>query len=204
MNVSDPDMAKYCSLMEEIKRRMNVVQHFVAGTHKTLYLETTVETIWLQIRKVLELVALGSLVANESLYRQTSEKISQQWNSKRIMGDIDKINPDFYPKPIIQGPGNDIVASVWEDRVDDYLDREEFAEFYDKCGRIMHASNPFGEAVDYEDYDSKTDYFTARIVNLLSAHTIRLVDGKKLYLVQMGGSEAEHVRCDEFLRMDKM
>ncbi len=63
-DTSSLDLSKYCELMEEVKRRTDVVKHFLAGPQHALYRATAIECMCLQIRKILELVALGSLVAN--------------------------------------------------------------------------------------------------------------------------------------------
>ena len=63
-----PDIVKYCDLMEEIKLRMNVIDFFIYGRGHALYPTPTLESGCLQLRKVLELIAFGSLVANKGAY----------------------------------------------------------------------------------------------------------------------------------------
>ena len=55
--MSEPDIQKYCDLMEEIKRRTAVLDFFLGGGGHALYLPTTVESGCLQIRKILERVS---------------------------------------------------------------------------------------------------------------------------------------------------
>jgi len=63
-----PDIVKYCDLMEEIKRRTAVIDFFLVGDGHALYQPPTIESVGLQSRKVLELIAFGSLVANKESY----------------------------------------------------------------------------------------------------------------------------------------
>lgn len=109
------EVATYCNLMEEIKRRNEVIQAYLSGHLNCLFRAVTVETEALQLRKILELIALGSLVANKSEYAKQYEKFASHWHAGRIMRDVESINPKFYPEPFreipsqSQGVKNDLV-----------------------------------------------------------------------------------------------
>lgn len=83
------DIVKYCNLMEEVKRRMNVINAFGSGASHALYKATTVESVYLQLRKILELIAFGSLVANKQLFSQVYADFSKLWNAKKLLADIE-------------------------------------------------------------------------------------------------------------------
>ena len=55
--------SKYADCMEEIKKRTEVVNGFFTGKCHAMYVQTTAESVSLQIRKILELIALASLAA---------------------------------------------------------------------------------------------------------------------------------------------
>jgi len=55
---------KYCSLLMEVKRRTEVAYAFISQQTHAIYLPTTIESACLQVRKILELIAFGSLVVN--------------------------------------------------------------------------------------------------------------------------------------------
>ena len=63
-----PDIVLYCDLMEEIKRRMSVIDFYLSGGGHALFEPTTIESIGLQLRKILELIAMASLVTNKKEY----------------------------------------------------------------------------------------------------------------------------------------
>lgn len=65
---SDELRQKYVACMEEIKKRTSVVTAFVHGEINSKYVVTTAESAALQLRIILELVALSSLVANQGEY----------------------------------------------------------------------------------------------------------------------------------------
>lgn len=187
----DKAQDKYRAILIEIKRRTAVIDAFLSGSAHAVYLPTTVESVCLQVRKILELIAFSSLVANIDLYSKQYEKFSENWNAKFMLRDMERVNPEFYPRPIIQNPGKmPGVKSDFADRKDDYLTVDLFIKVYEKCGAIMHADNPYGSKVDYDYYHNATKEWRTRIVNLLNAHTIKLVGDKNLYLFQMGASGA--------------
>lgn len=178
---------KYRVLLIEIKHRTVVVNAFISQTTHAVYLPTTVESACLQIRKILELIAFGSLVANLEEFSKQHENFSKYWNASLMLKDMERINPYFYPKPIIQKPSNKVgIRMAWDNRVDDYLTKEKFVKVYEKCGAILHSDNPFGSKIDYEFYKSFLPIWLTEIVNLLDAHTIQLLGDKNLYLFQMG------------------
>jgi hypothetical protein len=182
---------KYCVLMAEIKRRTTVAAALANRETHLVYQATTVEAIYLQYRKILELIALGSLVANKEVFSKMYRDFAKYWNAELLVKDIERINPDFYPRPIIQQPSSRPgVKMEWAQRPDDYLTRDDLLKLYKKCAAIMHSGNPYGSQVDYAYYEKMTVHWGIRIMNLLNAHHIRLVDDANLYLIQMGAEGA--------------
>ncbi len=181
---------KYLTLMAEIKRRTTVTAALANGMTHVVYKATTIESIYLQYRKALELIALGSLVANKEVFSRVYHDFAKYWNAELLVKDIERVNPDFYPRPIVQKPsGVPGIEMEWSDRPNDYLTKDELIKLYKKCGAIMHSGNPYGSQVDYSYYESMVAHWGTRIVNLLNAHYIRLVNDPNLYLIQMGSVE---------------
>jgi hypothetical protein len=187
---------KYCTLMGEIKRRTTVAQALANGITHVVYKATTIESIYLQYRKMLELIALGSLVANKEVFSRVYQDFAKYWNAELLVKDIERVNPDFYPRPILQKqsavPG---VKMEWSDRPNDYLTKDELIKLYKKCGAIMHSGNPYGSQVDYAYYERMVADWGMRIMNLLNAHCIRLVNDPHIYLIQMGSNEEAPSYC---------
>ena len=76
---------------------------------------------------VLELIAMGSLLANSKALAQVQSKIQRYWNAKDLLKDIQAINPDFYPRPIVQKPSQRPgVKMDWLDGSHDYLTKDRF------------------------------------------------------------------------------
>jgi len=160
--------------MEEIKHRTNVIDFFLSGKGHALYEPTTLESVGLQIRKILELIAMASLVANKKEYEKVYTNFAKAWNAEYLLKDLGRINPDFYPKPVIEKTSDDpAVKNELVDREQDYLTKSEFVKIYKKCGAILHASNPAGRKIGYEFYKKNLPEWKLKIVNLLHNHQIR-------------------------------
>jgi len=193
------DGKKYCDLMEEVKLRINVVNHFLSGQGHALYQPSTLETVCLQLRKILELVAFGSLVANKEAYTATYAKVSKAWNAGEILAELAKINPSFYPVPVIEVPSEiPGVRSRHEKRVGDYLNEAEFKEVYGRCGVLAHAANPYGKGIDYAYYAQNLPIWRTRIMNLLNSHDIHLIGDPGMYVVHMTEHGDDRVKIYRF------
>ena len=185
--------------MEEVKLRINVITYFLSGQGHALYPPATLESMCLQIRKILELVAFGSLVANKQAYSAVFAKISKAWNANDILIELEKVNPDFYPVPIIEVPSGILgVQMRHKKRVGDYLDETEFKKVYGRCGAMAHAANPYSKGIDYGYYARMLPVWRTRIVNLLNAHNIQLLGNPGIYLIHMTERGDDRVKFYRF------
>ncbi len=184
--MAEVDIAKYVSLMKEIKLRIDVIFFFMRGGGHALYEPTTIESMCLQVRKILELIAMASLVANKAAYSRVYNDFAKTWNAKFLLRQLKEVNPDFYPEPIVETPSDQAgVKMEWADRAQDYLSQREFVKVYEKCGAIMHWGNPFGSQVDYVYYKKQLPVWCQRIMNLLNSHQIRLAGDDRIFLIHM-------------------
>ncbi len=182
-----PDVIKYRDLMEEVKRRILVVNALLLDKPSLPYRATTIESIYLQLRKVLELIALGSLVANRNAFSKIYAEFSKVWNARLLFRDLGRVNPEFYPRAVVATKGQTPdVKFHFVDRAD-ALTKDEFLKLYEKAGAILHAENPFGSRLDYEYYGRLAAEWRDKLVALLDMHMFHLVDNPARYVVQMGG-----------------
>ncbi|WP_298753140.1 hypothetical protein [uncultured Arcobacter sp.] len=192
------DLDKYLNLLSEIKGRTIVIGNLDIQGSKRVH-DVHIEFVCLQIRKILELIAFGSLVSNIKIYSKEYEKFSKFWNAELMLKDMGKININFYPKPLVQkkseieGVENDL-SSLSEDK---YLTINEFVKVYKKCGAILHSDNPYGSQIDYIYYRRNIPIWLEKIRMLLNTHEIQLIDDDTLYLMQMG-SRKQSPSCTRF------
>lgn len=180
------DLDMYGALMCEVKNRTHAVLEMLKGHTTTLYPITNIEFMCLQVRKVLELISMGSLVVNQEEFEAIGIKYSKFWNAKLILQDIERLNPKFYPVAVDEIPvkTGDIVNDIQE-KSSGFLTRDEFVEVYDKCGKMMHSQNPFGAKYDYESYRGMIFEWLHKIYGLLGTHLIHLKGDEGFYLIHM-------------------
>ena len=90
----------YLQEMWYVKKRIDAIRYIVTHKQTTLFQFTNIEFMTLQIRKIIEHIAMGNLVANKELYEEYSTKFSSNWNAKYIFRDLERLNPKFYPIPV--------------------------------------------------------------------------------------------------------
>jgi len=71
MSKQKPPIDLYADQMREIKQRTEVIDYFLYKGGSAIYESTNVETICLQFRKILELIAFSSLIANRAQYSKS-------------------------------------------------------------------------------------------------------------------------------------
>ena len=87
----------YLKNMSLIKLRTRALSDVMRLARTTTYEITNIEFCVLQIRKVLELIVLSSLVSDEDLYREKMGKLEKMRNARYIIRDVERIHPDFFP-----------------------------------------------------------------------------------------------------------
>jgi hypothetical protein len=177
---------KYAATMKEVKLRMEVISLFLSGQLAAHYLPTTVETIGLQFRKVFELIAFASLSANRQRYSSVYADFTKHWEAAKLLKNLQRINPNFYPKPVIEVQTDRPPAlHALEERQQDYLTQNELIKAHGRCGALMHGANPFGKSIEYESYQRRFPIWMARIMNLLNNHQIHLAGETGFWLIHM-------------------
>jgi hypothetical protein len=180
------DIEKYAALMKQIKLRTEVIQLFLSGQCDAHYMPTTVETIGLQFRKLFELIAFSSLAANREQYSAAYENFATHWRAGKLLENLERINPDFYPKPVLEIPSAQPgVVNNLKDRGRDYLTQGELIVAHRKCGALMHAENPFGKRIDYEYFEKNYPRWNTKIINLLNIHKVHLLGDTGFWLFHM-------------------
>lgn len=105
-----------------------------------------IENICLQMRKLLELIAMSSLIMNKEGFEKAQKTFQTMWNAKLILKDIKRIHSQFFPISISGTLRQDNNGSwVMDEITHEPLTEEMFCKIYDKCGAALHVPNPFSE-----------------------------------------------------------
>lgn len=170
------ELKLYQDCLYEIKKRIDVIADHINRITTEKYLIIEVETVCLQFRKILEKIALMSLVANKEIYAEQNAKFAQHYHAERIMRDLERVNPNFYPVPTKRIHHEDGIDE-WIKVEEGYLTKEEFIKIYQKCGGIMHAQNPFAGEKPLREIQKCFPEWLTKICALLDHHQITLVGG---------------------------
>jgi hypothetical protein len=186
----------YCNSLEEIKLRIKAVQSVV---NKKVSLDSfgheyfVDEFVFLQIRKILELIAFGSMSSNIVRYESNFKDFAGHWKAKKILEKLESINPDFYPcpmQPIISLAGSD--KDEIENVMEGFLTIDDFEFLYDAASEIIHSSNPYKEAKKI-DLKISIDDWMHRIASLLWFHQIILAGTNTSWFVYLMHPETNRV-----------
>jgi len=208
----------YRDRMQEIVSRLDVVGALLRGDANLVYLPTTVESVYLQFRHVLELIATASLSVNQTANDELRKEGRKKWHAGHILEAVETVNPEFYyPQPVRLVAedrdgfkvGIDHYRGEWKDFHGDYLNREKFTTLYNACSRLLHTPNPFDRRAGVRD--KKTDSnqmkqakrWRKRIIDLLTHHLFR-PSGEpetKLFVCHTVGPNAQF-HITEFERRD--
>jgi hypothetical protein len=200
MEMETPAMGKYASLMDGVKLRIELVDQLTSGKGDVA-LVPRFEFIALQMRKILELIAFGSLVANEKLYASTHADFAKEWNAKRLLAKLEKLNPLFYPIPVKQTPSDTPGILLKHQRITSgYLTKETFIKAYQQCSELIHTKNPFSSG-DHFDFQERLNTFAqwrTEIVRLLNLHELHLIGDRGMAVCSMNAGGTNKVQVYRF------
>ena len=201
MNEYKVELGLYQDCLYEIKRRIDVIADHLNGVTNEKYFLIEVETVCLQFRKILEKIALMSLVANKELYAKQNDKFAKHYHAKRILNDLERINPNFYPVPT-KRVEHENKLDEWIKIENGYLTKEELIEIYEKCGSMMHAQNPFAGEKPLKEIQEYFPEWLEKICILLKHHQIELVGGEVMIVALLERSDNGLPQAMLFERVD--
>lgn len=188
------EISKYRQCLYDIKKRTEVINHHIHGIKTTGYLGTDVELVALQFRKIIELIALSSLVANKKEYAAQRVKFKEDWNARLIFQDLERINPKFYPSPSkqVEKTNSEGIKYFHFDPIEaGFLTKKEAIKIYEKCGGVLHAENPFKELKDIKQLQKQFPFWIKKIITLLNHHSIILTDGHMVVGLMQGKKDGQ-------------
>jgi len=102
--VSDPraDNVVYANCMEKVRQRVSTI-HWLVATARSFRTEhfLITESVFVQFRKTLELIAFASLSAHRKQYSEAYANFQLHWRAKDMLKAVKALNPDFYPIPLL-------------------------------------------------------------------------------------------------------
>jgi len=180
------DLDTYAELMHEVRLRLSVLNSFFEGVADTTYIRTNTESMCLQVRKVLELIAFSTLVSHREGYVKIRNDLGKDWHAIRILKAVELINPSFYPRPVRGfSKAKPNGKSHFVKLRNGFLSREQFVRLYDSCGDILHATNPFSTEINFNSFCLRLQPSILRIELLILEHSVQLAESKDLLWVHV-------------------
>ena len=184
------DAQLYCNLMADVRGRLDVLRDVIAKTVALPNDLARLEFSALLLRKSMEQVAIGSLISNRDAYCAAFDEFQRVYHARKILRDIERVNPHFYPMPVVQEGKPEPGRPMHYRLVDDgFLTRDEFVKAYDKCAALLHAANPHGSTPSYAYFDRQIPLWADKLTRLLDLHVLRLVGAEIGYLIHMQESD---------------
>lgn len=165
----------YLKMMSEALDRLSVCEIYVAAYEAKTHIYD-LESAALQLRKAMEAVAFASIAPNEKMYAQFRKNAAKpahhgnDYHASSIFLALEKVNPDFYPRPLgtpVQEREN---FWVFQNFKDDYMNRKQFDKLYDRLGKFLHADNPWGNAKGWVHFAKDLPAAVSKLRALLNHH----------------------------------
>lgn len=193
-------MQKYTTLMQLVKLRIELVDRLMQDKDK-LPIVPRFEFVALQFRQILELVAFGSLVANEKVYASTHADFAKEWNAKKLLAKLEKLNANFYPTPIRQVECNVPGVTLRHEKITSgFLTRKDFIDVYQECSEIIHTANPYGlsNKNNFTELAKRFANWKSQIVKLLNLHELHMLNEPGMAVCSMNDGGSNEVRVYRF------
>lgn len=181
--------------MEDIKARLEIVRAITKGRSPMGSEGLDGEVVCLQLRRVLEQIAFGSLLAHRHTYEQAHHDVEKVWSAKRLLDRLAKLHPEFYPRPVRPSPWRPLGVREFAPVKYDILTEEDFIFLYDTASNGIHTWNPFKPGERVLDFRISVAQWIRRIEKLLAMHLIRFAGTNDIWLVQMSHPEDGRVRA---------
>src|SRR5712671_6076386 len=133
----------YCNCIDRARYHVGIADTAFTGQNNTGQSDLNAELIFLHFRKALEEIAFSSLSANREKYSAARAGFATEWNARRMLGYVAKVNPKFYPVPV-KPPQETAPGRKFFERVAaGFLTKEDFATLYDGSAEALHCRNPY-------------------------------------------------------------
>jgi hypothetical protein len=191
-----PELLIYCNCMERVKHHIRIIENAFSGTilvaNQPDYFMLLAELIFLHFGKALEEIAFASLSANGEKYAAARAGFATEWNARRMLGFIEKVNPHFYPLPLQEPKETARGMKQFEPTNEPFLTREDFEKLYDSAGELLYSPNPFAPKKDAINVHYTVEEWVTRIGRLLSWHVMQIPGLGGVWLIRVPSDTCAH------------
>lgn len=152
--------------MIEVKRRLIAIDRILGakkGKPRTLTEDYDNEFMWLQLRKVVELVAFSAIAADKERYaalrlqQHANSNYQNDWRAEKILGHLSSINPKFLPQALgrmkVQHDGTKHFEGL---ALAQQATLERLVSIHQTAGEYLHSGNPFDPNTEQHEVDMRS------------------------------------------------
>ena len=191
------DIKQYCDLMERTKADLRGATQIMEST--SINVETRIQAVAVQTRKILEDIAYAALVSNKDAGDRTEDELKKLRSPRDIFRDIGQLHSNFFPKPVeMRDPSKGKPFVV---KTKGVLSKEKLLQVYRELNPLAHSTNPMDDPVDLEYYEKKLPVWLEEIASTLDTHQVMLLHHPDhFYIVKMKGDRDGSVQCTPLTR----
>ena len=195
-------MAHYCSIMDEIKFRIEWIRKII---HAKISIAHTIgrDAGFLELRMICELIAFGCLIAQGDIKQTRSGKFTGKYQADFFVKAMSELHADFYPKPMLPVAGQqpipmslgEVLLSPPPRKTADFLTQSDLTNLYRACGERLHRGY-WRDILDRKKIEGEYSMIGKsidKIVRLLDYHRITLVTGEEIWCAAAGGTKDEAI-----------
>lgn len=174
--VSPEERQRYSVILNEIASRLRKAEDLLEAENAGF---ANIELAALHLRKVVELIVMGSLVANRTEIEGIAKALrSKNVKQARILAE--RANPEYWPKGATASTSDDGTAHI--EPVQGAMTEHEWDSVYGHLSELLHARNPYKPPVDVDRERAWLAEALDKIVKLLEHHIVVLVDREHLLM----------------------
>lgn len=142
--------AIYVDKICEAAARINACAEFL-DQYKSYASMAVMDAAVLQARKAFEATAYAAIAPNKDAYaklRAAADKpadFRKDYNARRIFHMLSKLNPNFYPIPLMPARSTGPGSWHFDQKKSGFLTKSRFETLYDRFGKFLHADNPWDD-----------------------------------------------------------
>jgi hypothetical protein len=166
---------KYLLCMSDVRDRTDVCQHLLATGQELMTDNLRSEFVALQLRRILEQIAIASFVANKLSYEKANQKLGAHVPIRNVVKNLSDLNPDFFPKPYkmkLDASGENSHHADYLPLAADPLTEKELLRAHDRCNKSLHSRNPFHSEINPNDQLKYFSEILRKSILLLSEHLV--------------------------------
>jgi hypothetical protein len=198
--VSEGDRAQYVAVLREIKVRIEAALQAIANPRHVLEIEHAA----LNLRMVLELVVLSSLVTNRSAIEAVASALHRK-DAAEARKLAKRANPGYWPVPVKQVELSEKAPRQFRlEPVDrPYVRENEWGREFGRTSALLHSRNPLEPARDITVAANELRDLAQRLITLLDHHEIHLADRESMVVAGMQTKETGDVQVGLFTRLQE-